>query len=168
MNNDAPTINMNIHIVTANLITTSIKDWLKENNIGSNEEKQILISKDIYWAFIENKLSLEDLSTIKNKLKTDEFIFKEGDLFSDISKYFNEPKYCGFFKYISQLTPCGLNTSPNACCGKFELLYRLLRPKSLQPKKGDIEDNGKRIEIKGEQVRMLDMKLKGEDLPKSE
>jgi hypothetical protein len=62
---------------------------------------------------------------------------------------------------IADMTPSGLNTSPNACCGKFELLYRLIRPRSSQPNKGDILDEGVVIELKGKEVRLSDPKLTG-------
>ena len=65
--------------------------------------------------------------------------FKEGHLWDDLSKYFQTEKYIPFFKLINELTPPELGTSPNACCGKGELLYRLLIPNSrASKKKGDI------------------------------
>jgi hypothetical protein len=66
-----------------------------------------------------------------------------------------------FSRRIAELTPVGLNTSPNACCGKYELLVRLLLPTAKQPNKGDISHEGQIYEIKGREVKIEDVSLTG-------
>ena len=141
---------------------TYLSQWLRENKIGSNPEKIMSIAKDLFWSAVDNNIEEKDVKTIKTKLASDgSFQFKEGNLWQSLSDYFHNPAYVQFFKDISELEPKGMRTSPNACCGKYELLYRLLRPNSQQPKKGDILDNNAKIELKGSEVRISSFTITG-------
>ena len=146
---------------------TLISNWLIENKIGTTEDKVEEIVWQILRCVVKHNIE-NDIYVIKEKLKQTPFIICEGNLWECLHKYFdnNNNKYVAFFKDISELTPRGINTSPNACCGKFELLYRLLRPNSQQPKKGDIMDNGKIYELKGSEVRICDTELIGNEYKK--
>jgi hypothetical protein len=138
-----------------------IRDWLNENKIGGTIEKTENITWEIFRYVVKHSVE-NDIQIIKENLKQKPFTIKPGNLWTHLLEYFHSNhKYVEFFKDISELTPCGLNTSPNACCGKFELLYRLLRPNSTQPKKGDIMDNGEIYELKGCEVRISDTELTG-------
>ena len=147
-------------------LTSIRRDWINENKIGATEEK----SENIVWELFRyiNKHGIEnDIYFIKEKLKQNPFTIHPGNLWTQLLEYFDgNNKYVEFFKDISELTPQGLNTSPNANCGKFELLYRLIRPGSSQPKKGDIIDNGQIYELKGREVRILDTELTGVEYKK--
>ena len=142
---------------------TDIRVWLHENNIGKTIDKTDNIGWDIFRYYSEHCITKNDTHLIKENLKQSPFtIITEGNLWEHLLIYFDgNHKYVAFLKDISKLTPCGLNTSPNSCCGKFELLYRLLRPNSTQPTKGDIMDNGEMYEVKGDQVRISDTELTG-------
>ena len=146
---------------------STIEEWLKECKIGSTFKK----TKDIAWDMMrpcsQHNITENDILIIKEKLKQTPFTFEPGNLWEHLSEHFHGNYYVEFFKDISNLTPPGLNTSPNACCGKFELLYRLLRPGSKQPKKGDIMDNGEICEMKGCDVRILDTELTGTEYKKN-
>ncbi len=126
-----------------------IKAWVVENKIGSNSKNVDNIVKELFWSCYENKITEADIGYLRQKLRRDEFQVCEGNVWTSLHNYFGTDKYIKFFADISELTPNGLNTSPNACCGKFELFYRLLRPASQQPSRGDIVDGGVKIEIKG-------------------
>lgn len=138
-----------------------IRDWLRENKIGATNEKTENIVWDMFRYVVKHSIE-DDINAIKEKLKQTPFAIVSGNLWEYLLEYFGgNNKYVAFFQDISELTPSGLNTSPNACCGKFELLYRLLRPNSMQPKKGDIMDNGEIYELKGCEVRISDTELTG-------
>jgi len=138
-----------------------IREWLNENKIGTTESKTETIVWEIFRYVVKHQIE-SDIHIIKEKIKQTPFTINSGNLWEHLFEYFDEnQKYVAFFKDISDLTPSGLDTSPNACCGKFELLYRLLRPDSSQPKKGDIMDNGEIYEIKGSDVRIMDTELTG-------
>lgn len=138
-----------------------VRDWLNENKIGATKEKTENVVWEIFRYVVNHGIE-SDIRAIKEKLKQTECIIGEGNLWEYLLEYFEgNTKIVAFCKDISELTPCGLNTSPNACCGKFELLYRLLRPNSTQPKKGDIMDNGEICELKGCEVRISDTELTG-------
>lgn len=126
-----------------------IKAWVVENKIGSNSKNVDNIVKELFWSCFENNVTDADIGHLRHKLRTDEFKIGEGNVWSALRDYFGMDKYVKFFADVAELTPNGLNTSPNACCGKFELFYRLLRPASQQPSRGDIVDGGVKIEIKG-------------------
>lgn len=139
-----------------------LKTWLGSNHIGVTPAKQLSIAKEMWWVVYETGLTESDLLGIQTQIRDIPFHFKEGDLWKHISCYFKkDKKKLKFCQQISLLTPSGLNTSPNACCGKYELLYRLLRPLSRQPKKGDICDEEEMIELKGSEVRVQDPLLDG-------
>jgi hypothetical protein len=145
---------------------TLISNWLIENKIGKTEDKVEEIVWQILRCVVKHNIE-NDIHAIKEQLKQTPFIICEGNLWKCLLEYFNNNnKYVAFFKDISELTPRGINTSPNACCGKFELLYRLLRPNSQQPKAGDIMDNGKIYELKGSEVRISDTELIGTEYKK--
>jgi hypothetical protein len=145
---------------------TLISNWLIENKIGKTEDKVEEIVWQILRCVVKHNIE-NDIHAIKEQLKQTPFIICEGNLWKCLLEYFNNNnKYVAFFKDISELTPRGINTSPNACCGKFELLYRLLRPNSQQPKAGDIMDDGKIYELKGSEVRISDTELIGTEYKK--
>jgi hypothetical protein len=135
--------------------------WLQENKIGKNESKRLSIARELFWKCCDSRMTEEDLLFIRKKLTESEFVFQPGNLWIQLDTFFGSSKITNFMKHIAELTPTGLNTSPNACCGKFELLYRLLRKNSFQPNKGDISDNGVIIELKGQQVRISSHDLIG-------
>ena len=139
-----------------------IKNWLNTNNIGVTEAKRLSIAKEMWWVVYDTGLTESDLLGIQTQIRDTPFRFGEGNLWKHISSYFKgDKKKVEFCQQISLLTPSGLNTSPNACCGKYELLYRLFRPLSRQPKRGDICDDGEIIELKGSEVRVQDTLLGG-------
>ena len=146
---------------------TVIRDWLDANKIGATTEKRETIVWELFPCVVKHCVE-SDIPVIMGQLKQNQFRITSGNLWEDLLKYFNgNTKYVAFFEDISKMTPCGLNSSPNACCGKFELMYRLLRPDSTQPKRGDIMDNGEKYELKGCEVRMSDTKLTGEQYRKN-
>jgi hypothetical protein len=145
-----------------NIKLLPINEWLNENNIGSNPDKTKSVAWEIFHYTIEHCIENDDLSKMREKLKQNPFTITTGNLWEQLLDYFEgNQKYVAFLKDIGELTPVGLNTSPNACCGKFELLYRLLRPNSKQPSKGDIIENGEIYELKGCEVRISDRELTG-------
>ena len=135
--------------------------WLQENKIGKNESKRLSIARELFWKCCDTGITEQDLLFIRKKLTESEFVFQSGDLWKQLDTFFGSSKITNFMKQIAESTPTGLNTSPNACCGKYELLYRLLRKNSFQPNKGDISDNGVIIELKGQQVRISSHDLIG-------
>ena len=160
--------NINIsHMDFIHSLRASIVARLNENKIGSRPKKTLQIAQDIFWVMIEHHISDSDLLAITTKAREQPFMMREGNLWQHLSDYFGNAKYVAFLKDIAELTPSGLNTSPNACCGKFELLYRLLRPNSSQPAKGDILDGNEKAEIKGKTddggVRISSTELTGKD-----
>ncbi len=160
-----------------------INQWLTSNHIGSTQEKRYFIAKDLFWVIYENNISDTDIQTMQSMLLAKPFVIGSGNLWSAICNYFYavepqvlsvEPQVLSvepqvlvkFWKDVAELTPCGLNTSPNACCGKYELLWRLLRPYSRQPKRGDIEDGEEIYELKGCDVRICDTEIRGVEYSK--
>lgn len=144
-----------------------IQNWLDDNKIGATKEKRENIAWDMFRYVVKHEI-VNDIHLIKNKLKLTPFSIQSGNLWEHLLEYFdNNAKFVAFFKDICELTPSGLNTSPNACCGKFELFYRLVRPNSTQPTKGDIMDNGIIYELKGSQVRISDTELTGIEYKKN-
>ena len=138
--------------------------WLTENHIGTTADKMRNIAQDMFWPVVNLGITPDDLASIREKTRTIPFVFEEGNLFENLLAYFDQnTRYVAFCKAIGCLTPCGLNTSPNANCGKWELLYRLLRPDSRQPARGDVTDNGSVIELKGGEIRMSSTNLTGKD-----
>ena len=144
-----------------NKIIHILNNWLSNNKIGSNTGKREKISQEMFWCIINNNINIDDIKNMINHINNNKYVFTNGSLWDSLSNYFNNEKYFKFFKEIFELTPTGLNTSPNACCGKGELLYRLLRPKSIQPKKGDIIDNNEKIELKGKEIRISSSDING-------
>ena len=153
------------NIYISNFVENIIK-WLNDNKIGKILEKRKKIARDMFWVCIDNNISLNDIDIIQKKLSDIDYIIEEGNLWEKLESYFENKKYSEFFHKISHLTPQGLNKSPNACCGKFELLYRLLRPNSIQPNKGDINDNGEKIELKGNETRISSDNITGKQYKK--
>jgi hypothetical protein len=144
-----------------------IRDWLDANKLGATTEKRETIVWDMFRCVVTHSIE-SDIPIIRERLQQKPFTIVEGNLWEDLHKYFNgNTKYVAFFKDIRKMTPCGINSSPNACCGKFELMYRLLRPDSTQPTKGDIMDNGEKYELKGCDARIMDKKLTGEQYRKN-
>lgn len=143
---------------------SNLVSWLTENHIGTTTDKRRNIAQDMFWPVVNLGITPDDLASIREKTRNVPFVFEEGNLFEKLLAYFEQnTRYVAFCKAIGCLTPCGLNTSPNANCGKWELLYRLLRPASRQPARGDVIDNGLVIELKGDEVRMNSTHLTGKD-----
>jgi len=144
------------------ILREQILKWLVQNNIGNGCEKQTDISWNIFRSVHENKINKKELQTIIMYINDNEFTLNEGNLWDYLMNYFKKnEKYVSLFKSIFHLTPCGLSTSPNAACGKGELLYRLLRPNSVQPSRGDISDKSIKKELKGNEVRISSNTITG-------
>ena len=128
-----------------------IISWLEENEIGNSQKKRDKIARDIFIHVCQpNKITIENLKNIKNHISSHEFTKDKfsGNIWVTITEYFdNDPCYKLFFKDLSELRSYGYSTSPNAACGNFELLYRILRPNSRQPTRGDIKDGETEIFI---------------------
>ena len=145
----------------------AITQWVASSNIGKTALKQQSIAKELFWPVFENDLSIQQIITIRETFATQPFEIKEGNIFEHLDAYVEAndlgeiQPLSALWKAIADMTPTGLNTSPNACCGKYELLYRLIRPRASQPNKGDILDAGVVIELKGKEVRLSDPKLTG-------
>lgn len=155
--------NQTIYNLIKNNYELPIIAWLNYNKIGANSEKTTQIAREIFWCAFDNEMTNEDFEYMRSYIDIKPFVFEEGNIWTKLTEYFETEKYTNFFKQIFQLTPNGLNTSPNACAGKGELLYRLLRPESTQPSSGDILDNGTKIEIKGNEVRMSSLNITGKN-----
>jgi hypothetical protein len=141
-----------------------VQKWLAENNIGKTNEKRKSIARDILYSCIfDSGLNIDDIRNIKQFIHENTFDMFHGNLFNNINTYFKTDKYNKFWRNVFELKPDGLSTSPNASCGKVELLYRLLRPNSRQPPKGDIIDEGVEIDIKGNDIRLNHKKMTGKD-----
>jgi hypothetical protein len=140
--------------------------WLIKNEIGKTMEKKTDIAWSIFRYLYENKITESELELLINFINDNEFILEEGKLWDNLNCYFKNNKYVNLFKNIFNLTPPGLFTSPNAACGKGELFYRLLRPKSRQPNKGDIIDNSIKKELKGCEARISSLTITGKEYKK--
>ncbi len=143
---------------------------LKKAEIGKTTEKREQIAGELFFKCITEcpDFNQKHIETIIDITHNVHFVYEEGNIFDTIEKYIgentdNESSRCInlFLREIAKLNPTGLNKSPNACCGKWELLYRILRPESIQPKTGDIDDNGKKLEIKGKLVRFSAASITG-------
>jgi hypothetical protein len=131
------------------LIHKSISKYITDICFPDKNKKQKdNITNCLKLIIIKHKLSLSDIKELMIK-RTTFPMFKEGNIWEQSGSHFGD-KFIPFFKSISQCCPKGLNTSPNAASGKFELLWRLCRSSSKQPSCGDILDIGELIEIKGE------------------
>lgn len=155
-----------IYIDKTKSLLDRILCWLKQNNIGKNHDKQYDIVWSIYRHVYDNNINIKDIDEIINTINLNEFIFREGNIWDQLNIYFKNENYVSFFKSIFNCVPIGLSTSPNAACGKGELFYRLLRPKSSQPSKGDILDNSKKIELKGCETRISSQNTTGKEYKK--
>lgn len=149
-------------------LLASLTKWLAKSKIGKTEAKRRKIAQDMFWAAYAHSIGSAEIDVLSELLSSQEFVFTEGDLGEHIHAYFetnqlNVANMGAFCSELADLTPIGLNTSPNACCGKNELLYRLFRPNSSQPTRGDILDRGEILELKGREVRIQDPRLSGVD-----
>tara|TARA_Y100000389_G_scaffold202486_1_gene247907 strand:+ start:2340 stop:3323 length:984 start_codon:yes stop_codon:yes gene_type:complete len=169
-----------INEVTKPLFNTLAK-WLSELKIGSNPSKTNNIVKELFWAVLETLTITEDRQTETEQLnniisicnKTPHYEFSEGNIWEKLETHFKQhgctesvsSKYTNFFRKVGELTPPGLNTSPRANCGKYELMWRLLRPSSVSAKCGDIEDPaaGGVLELKGKQGSIQDPCIRGDE-----
>ena len=149
-----------------------LNGWLSTCKIAKTTQKRESIAQEMFWACYQNRLELTDINLISKTLEETPFKFQEGNLWNYLGSYLADTglatsQLIPFFQQIADMTPIGLNSSPNACCGKYELLYRLLRPESSQPNRGDILDEGRLIELKGKEVRIQDTSLSGIDYLKN-
>ena len=102
-----------------------LNQWLQDNKIGKNQIKRISIAREMFWKCCDVGITEEDLISIRKKLSESEFVFQTGNLWDQLNTFFGSTKITNFMKQIAELTPTGLNTSPNACCGKFERIFYL-------------------------------------------
>ena len=128
--------------------------WMDQNNICKTPDKKNNLFWEIFKCMAESELELSDFENIISICSKEDIIIMEGNMWEYLKTHFNENQL-DFLKHIFNTCPRGLSSSPNADCGKGELFYRMLRPNSRQPKKGDIKDNGKIIELKGSKIRLF-------------
>ena len=140
--------------------------WLQSASIGSTMRKRNDIAWDMIKPAYKRGMTDEHISGLASAFMTRPFQVCEGNIFDALGSYLDSlgldsGLLVPFLRDLSELTPVGLNTSPNACCGRWELFYRLVRPSSSQPAKGDIRDGPTTIELKGSQVRLSDPSTTG-------
>lgn len=131
-----------------------INEWINENEICKHDDKKSDLVWDIIKCIYDSDIGVDDFKDILHICSTNNIEIVEGNMWEYLKKYFKDI-HMVFLKCIFNKCPRALSTSPNADCGKCELLYRLLRPNSRQPSKGDIIDNEEEIEIKGSEVRFF-------------
>ena len=131
-----------------------INKWIDDNNICKNADKKRDLFWDIFQCIIDSEIELHDYIDIINICDKNDIIIEEGNIWDKLKLYFKD-NHIKFLKFISNKCPRALSSSPNADCGKWELFYRLIRPKSRQPNKGDIYDNNVKLDLKGEEVRLF-------------
>ena len=148
----------------------AIVRWLDRVSIGKTVRKRELIAQEMFWPANDHGLTPEVFDGIADAFESSPFVIGEGDLFEHLGVFlekstieFDTGKLIPFFREISDLTPVGLDTSPTARCGKWELFCRLVWPGSSQPKKGDILHQGRSHELKGSSVRIQHGSLSGFD-----
>ena len=153
---------MELHRIVNEEFKPVINEWISNNNICKNCDKGDL-AWDIIKCICESKLILQDFIDIIKICSDNNIIIEKGNIWDKLKKYFKD-NHIIFLQCISNTCPRALSSSPNADCGKFELLYRLLRPNSRQPNKGDIidiketfdtEETKEIVEIKGSQIRLF-------------
>jgi len=153
-------------------LQNNIPDLLNLTRLTQNKKKIKSITSAIYNCMCETRLKFSILQKVINYLyEISIFTFTGGNIFNILQEHLlqsTDPKIneninyiIEFFKLISEQTPSGLSTSPNAGCGKFELLYHILYKSSKIPKKGDIVHDGKKIEIKGCHVKIQSDSVNG-------
>lgn len=154
-------------------LQNKISDLLNLTRLTQNKKKIKSITSAIHNCMCETRLKFSILQKVINYLYDEKsiFSFTGGNIFNILQEHLlqsTDPKIneninyiIKFFKLISEQTPSGLSTSPNASCGKFELLYHILHKSSKIPKKGDIVHDGKNIEIKGSQVKFQSNSVTG-------
>jgi len=144
---------------------TSIISWLSNSKIGKEDTKREQIAQSLFWTILENDITVELIEAIQLSLRTFPFQFANGHVYEQLDNYMQANNLqqftTSFWENVAELTPSGLNTSPTACCGKYELLYGILRPNSEQPNKGDAVDEGSVIEIKGTETRIFSPDVSG-------
>jgi len=132
----------------------AIYKWIDENQLCKNIDKKNYLFWEIFRCIYNADIGLYDFNEIVKTCSENNITIDEGNMWENLEDYF-KVKHIIFLKLISETCPRALSSSPNADCGKFELLYRLLRPESRQPNKGDIVDNGEKLELKGKQIRLF-------------
>lgn len=144
--------------INFNTLDSNIEKWLQ--TMGINPE----LKYEMKMIAVKTGINGNDIKKIIDVVSTGKLEFKPGNLITELCKYFDiEKDKCEkFFVEISHSTFSKLNNSPNACCGKFELLYLLLVKGSKKSKRnGDIEVNKKTIEFKGKEVRLMNRNVSG-------
>ena len=146
----------------------AIVAWLDRVGVGKTSRKRELIAQEIFWPASDHGLTAEVFEKIADAFECSSFMIQEGDIFKNLGSFLEKStiqldatELVPFFREISDLTPVGLDTSPTARCGKWELFCRLVWPGSTQPKKGDILYQGRSYELKGSSVRIQHGSLSG-------
>ena len=129
------------------------------------KKKKETILNEILAPIIRSNLELEDIKNCISDVMDDKvidltFFENGGNLFED---YVNE-KWVTFAKNLFKQRSIGLGT-PNEASGEGELMFLFLSPKTTKPTKGDIQIGDKKIELKGEQVRVFG-DIRGKDFRK--
>lgn len=144
---------------------SAITSWLSNSKIGKEDTKRKQIAQSLFWTILENDITVELIEAIQLSLRTFPFQFANGHVYEQLDNYMQANNLqqftTSFWENVAELTPSGLNTSPTACCGKYELLYGILRPNSEQPNKGDAVDEGSVFEIKGKETRIFSTDVSG-------
>ena len=130
-----------------------IRKWITDNEICKHSDKIDDLIWDIIKCIHKSGTDIQDFKEIIEICYKKNIEIKEGNLWEYLKVHFKD-NHIKFLKCISNICPRGLSTSPNADCGRYELFYRVIRPHSRLPNKGDNLEDGKIREIKGSEVRL--------------
>ena len=147
------------------LLLDSLLEWVR-SSCHKDEVKGLDIARRLFWVFQDNDMTADDIPRLRKHIQDHPFVFQEGNLWEQLKKYFasSMPHIpIKFWKDMANITTKGMATSPNAAAGKYELLYHLLRPQAIQPKKGDALEKGCKTELKGNHVSLRHECLTGRE-----
>lgn len=132
----------------------TIEKWLPIKKTAS--KARLDIARQVTSAIHESGLTPQDLMTAYQNdaiLDVDVYVKNTKDFFTAVK----DPKFDTLVRVLFTARPVGLGT-PNAATGEGELVAVICSPRADVSKKsseGDLLINGKKVELKGDQLRIM-------------
>ena len=135
------------------ILVHELRAWLRLAGVNEHGRRALTGARELFWLAQDTEMDAHDVRAARRLFQRLELQIGDGDIWRRLANHLDPlPRAApthAFLRQVSQIAPSWLSKSPGASSGRFELFYRMTRPGGGWPRRGDVLDRGKIVEIKG-------------------
>ena len=146
-------------------LISELRMWLRAAGVRNSRGRALTGARELFWLAQDSQMDSHDVRRARLHFQRLPLLIGEGDLWRRLAAHL-EPLASSaaiheFLSRVVHVAPPWLARTPRAASGKFELFYRMTRPGCGWPRRGDILDGDKIVEIKGQRGQLAHPTITG-------